>query len=418
MMLETPHASARASGGIRGGRNDSVAIPVAFLVQRLGPYHHARLNAWAASRQGGVSVIEFRSSDRVYAWDAVKTGGAAYRRVSTGSRDGMIRALDEISPQVVVCTGYADVEIHQALAWALSRGVPVVTCSDSTFDDEPRSWAREKFKRAVVGSFGAALVAGTRAHKYMEHLGLEGRRCFQPWDVVDNFHFADGADRSRSAEADFRTRLKLPASYFLCVARFVPKKNLRRLIEAYAGYVAQAGTNAWSLVLSGAGPLESALRAQVAAAGLAARVHFPGFLQYPDLPACYGLAGAFVLPSVSDQWGLVVNEAMAAGLPVLVSSRCGCAPDLVRDGENGCTFDPENTAALADHLGRMAGCDAERRAAMGRRSREIVDAFSPAAFARGLESAIACATRSHRPARSLLRRALIGALAMRSPPRP
>jgi glycosyltransferase involved in cell wall biosynthesis len=388
---------------------------IVFLVQRIAPYPPARLGAWAAARPGAVKVIEFRPTDAVYAWTAVNESGG-YERFQTHSREELCRALDELQPQVIVCVGYADPEINQAIAWALRRQVPLVTCSDSTYDDEPRSWTKELFKRRIVGAFDAALVAGRRAHDYLEHLGLGGERRFQSWDVVDNTHFERGAELNGTGESASRERLKLPPRYFLCVARFVPKKNLPRLVAAYARYTAQAGHEAWSLILSGTGPLESELRGCVAAAGLKSQVHFPGFLQYPDLPACYGFAGAFVLPSVSDQWGLVVNEAMAAGLPVLVSSRCGCAPDLVCEGENGFTFDPENIEALAGRLTQMAGLDQARRAAIGKRSREIVASFSPEAFARGLEAAIACALARQRPRKPWLTRPLVSLLARRSPP--
>lgn len=159
-------------------------------------------------------------------------------------------------------------------------------------------------------------------------------------------------------------------------------KNLTILVDAYARYVATARESAWSLVLSGSGPLEGILRAQVAAEGLGTRVCFPGFVQYPDLPAFYGLAGAAILPSSSDQWGLVVNEAMAAGLPVLVSSRCGCAPDLVCSAENGHTFEPDSADVLAGLMRRVAGMDKDRLASMGNRSRDLIAAYTPGSLPR------------------------------------
>ncbi len=388
---------------------------IAFMVQRIGPYHHARLCAWAVTRPGAINVIEFRPDDAVYAWTSVKENGGYLRR-QTHSREELCRALGELQPQVIVCVGYADAEINQAVAWALHRRVPLVTCSDSTYEDEPRSWTKELFKRRIVSAFDAALVAGRRAHDYLEHLGLGGERRFQPWDVVDNAHFERGAELSRKDETASREKLKLPPRYFHCVSRFIPKKNLPRLVEAYARYAAQAGPEAWSLVLAGAGPLESELRAVVGAAGLNQQVHFPGLLPYSDLPMYYGLAGALILPSTSDQWGLVVNEAMAAGLPVLVSTRCGCAPDLVREGDNGFTFDPKNVPQLAELLTRLANMSDARRAAMGQQSREMIKEFSPEAFAAGLEAAIACALAQRRPNKSWFIRMPINLLARRSLP--
>ncbi len=387
---------------------------VAFLVQRLGPYHHARLRALADDQSLSVSVIEFRPLDLVYGWEPVVEFGG-YSRIQASPEGDIGSMLASVRPDVVVCVGYADSEIHRAAAWALAHGVPLVTCSDSTYDDEPRSRMKEAFKRLVLSAFDAALVAGTRSHDYLGTLGMKGETRFRPWGVVDNAHFERGADAVRRSPANSRSKLKLPDRFFICTARFVPKKNLAALVEAFARYAAAARESAWALVFSGAGPLEDDLRARVAAAGLGSRVCFPGFVQYPELPAYYGLAGAAILPSVSDQWGLVVNEAMAAGLPVLVSSRCGCAPDLVRGGENGHTFEPNDTAVLADVMGRVAGMDRGSLAAMGTRSREIVAAFTPESFAAGLKAAVGCAL-ARRPRRSgLLTRAVIGALAARNP---
>jgi glycosyltransferase involved in cell wall biosynthesis len=388
-------------------------VRAAFLVQRIGPYHHARLRAANEARPGAVDAIEFRRDETVYDWAPVGHQGE-YERIPAGTPAELVRVLDERRPRAVVCVGYADREISGAMAWALRRDVPLVTCSDSTHDDEPRRSGKEALKRRVVAAFDAALVSGHRAHAYLDSLGVKGDRRFQPWDVVDNAHFERGADRSRAKETAVRTALNLPSRYFLCVARFVEKKNLVRLIEAYARYVGRAGRNTWSLVLSGAGPLEATLRNCVVRAGLEDRVHFPGFLQYQDLPAWYGLAGAFVLPSTSDQWGLVVNEAMASGLPVLVSSRCGCAPDLVHEGGNGFTFDPVDTAQLAGRLDTLAEMEPIRRAAMGLLSREIVKAYSPEAFAEGLHAAIDCACARVTARKSWLTRLAVNVLATRA----
>ncbi len=393
-------------------KNGKSRRSVAFLLQRIGPYHHARLKALAADRSLSVSAIEFRAKDEVYAWDPVKEDGG-FARLRPRSTLDLRRALDEVRPDVVVCAGYSDPEVHRSAAWALRSGTPLVTCSDSNYDDEPRNPAKEAVKKMMLKAFDAALVAGSRAHDYMDTLGVGVDRRFWPWDVIDNAHFESGADAARSAPGEVLERLRLPERYFICVARFVPKKNLCVLVEAYARYAAVAGESAWSLVLSGAGPLEDALRAQAAEAGLGARVCFPGFLQYPDLPACYGLAGALILPSRSDQWGLVVNEAMAAGLPVVVSSQCGCAPDLVREGENGFTFESRDVAGLAELMGRIAGMRQEERCAMGTRSRRIVAAYTPEAFASGLKAAISCAIARRRRRKGPFTRAIVGALAAR-----
>jgi glycosyltransferase involved in cell wall biosynthesis len=137
----------------------------------------------------------------------------------------------------------------------------------------------------------------------------------------------------------------------------------------------------------------------------------PGFKQYPELPNYYGLASAFVLPSISETWGLVVNEAMASGLPVLVSDRCGCAPDLVRDGTNGFTFDPYSVEEIASAMLRVWKMEDGELKRMGAESSRIIAAWGPERFVSGLELAVVKALesgpRAAKPLDRLLLRALI-----------
>jgi len=361
---------------------------IALCVQRIGPYHHARFAA--AADRFDLQVVEFRADDKVYAWDKV-VAEAAYGRSVTRT-GGVSATLNRIAPEIVVTVGYADPEVQQAAKWALSREVPLVVCSDSTELDEPRRGWKEWLKSQIVGAYDAGLCAGSRSINYLASLGLPAERLFQAWDVVDNDHFARGAAVARSDPGMYRGRLGLPERYFLCVARFVPKKNLGRLIEAYAEQQSiLRGDQRRALVLSGSGPLEAELRLQAKRCGVGESVVFAGFRQYDDLPAIFGLADALVLPSASDQWGLVVNEAMASGLPVLVSEAAGCAPDLVQPGQNGLRFDPLDVGSIAAALAHVNALSQAERAAWGRRSAEIISRFSLQSFAEGLAQAVAAA---------------------------
>jgi 1,2-diacylglycerol 3-alpha-glucosyltransferase len=125
----------------------------------------------------------------------------------------------------------------------------------------------------------------------------------------------------------------------------------------------------------------------VTGAGLDDRIHRPGFVQYGALPAYYASAGACVLPSLSDQWGLAINEAMASGLPVIVSRACGCARDLVVEGANGHTFDPLDREELTRILHRVASSPRATLDAMASASRERISGYSPVRFARALAAA-------------------------------
>jgi glycosyltransferase involved in cell wall biosynthesis len=116
-------------------------------------------------------------------------------------------------------------------------------------------------------------------------------------------------------------------------------------------------------------------------------VVFAGFQQVDAVPAYYGLASCLVLPSISETWGLVVNEAMAAGLPVLVSQRCGCVPELVQPGVNGYVCDPLDTEGLARLLGVMSS-DTVDAGKMGEASRQIVAQYTPETWAQTLANCI------------------------------
>jgi glycosyltransferase involved in cell wall biosynthesis len=132
--------------------------------------------------------------------------------------------------------------------------------------------------------------------------------------------------------------------------------------------------------------LEDEIEGLISGLKLNASVLTPGFVQYAGLKEYYHNAFCFVHPASKDQWGLVVNEAMAAGLPVLVSSGCGCAFDLVEDGENGFVFDPTDTDKLAHLLLKMdEECDAFE---FGQKSRLKIRDFSPNSFGRSLSRAI------------------------------
>jgi len=118
-------------------------------------------------------------------------------------------------------------------------------------------------------------------------------------------------------------------------------------------------------------------------------VHLRGFESYDELPIYYGLANAFVHASMTEQWGLVVNEAIASGLPVIVSNRCGCAPELVSD--NGSTFDPTNEHELTARLLEMSSLSDRERKHLGGNSYRIAANFAPERFGEGLERAASMA---------------------------
>lgn len=377
-----------------------------LLWQRFGPYHHARFKAVLA-RMDCVGV-EFSSVDPTYAWDKVATkAGPALVTLfpdrfsqdipAAAVKDRVAEVFADLKPDAVAIPGWADRVPLAALDWCLRHRVPAVLMSPSQRSDAPRVVYKEWPKRRIVRLFSAALVGGAPQKRYLVELGFPEGRITTGYNVVDNGHFARGARKARKAAAALRRSLGLPLEFFVVSTRFVPKKNLEGFLKAYSLYTKRSPGRPWSLVLLGDGSGRGRLEKTVEELGLRNFVGMPGFKQYNDLPVYYGLAKALALPSTSEQWGLVVNEAMAAGLPVLVSRPCGCAEDLVQDGVNGFLLDPLNTDQMADVLLRTASLSKRTLGLWGLKSAEIIGRWSPRTFADGLSRALEFSRRAPTP---------------------
>lgn len=357
-----------------------------LLVQwpRFGPYHLARLRALGeAVRARGDTLVglETASHDDVYAWRAQAGAEGFVRHTVFPGRiaeqippaevwRGVQQALDRLQPDALILNSYSQFDALACLAWARANRKIAVCATDSRADDAPRHPLKEAFKRSLVRQFDAGLVAGTPHVAYLTSLGIPAHRIALGCDVVDNAYFAREAEAWRPRARPNLPGLDDPRPYFLTSARFIIPKNLTGLLKAYAKYYA-ASSDPWRLVVVGDGPLRSALEQQAELLPPGA-VRFAGFQQINHLPAYYAYASGFVLPSTKETWGLVVNEAMASGLPVLVSNRVGCAADLVRKGVNGWSFDPNSMEAMAEAMVRLAALPEEDRAAMGCASQRIV----------------------------------------------
>jgi 1,2-diacylglycerol 3-alpha-glucosyltransferase len=323
------------------------------------------------------------------------------KQVSTRVED----ALKDSAPDAVAVPGWSDNAALAALRWCAESGTPAILMSESTALDKPRSAWREWIKRWIVDLYSTALVGGERQVDYLIRLGMRRERIFTGYDVVDNEYFRQKAEEVRgpafaglrpgSQGLAVRQKYGLPENYFLASARFIEKKNLPTLIRSYARYRQLAGNTdnrqqttdnrPWDLVLLGDGPLRETLNSQLSTLSLHHSVLLPGFKQYEELPVYYGLANAFVHASTTEQWGLVVNEAIASGLPVIVSNRCGCVPELVEG--NGFTFDPNNEHELASRLFEMASLSDNEHKRFENASRRIAANFGPERFGEGLKRA-------------------------------
>jgi len=381
----------------------------------LAPYSVPRFKAFQSLRPDySVKVMALSAREQLREWGLSKQNlGFDYVEAfseeslenlnSRAQAERVIQWLMSEDPAVVVITGYFLAGMRAAARWARFHKRLSIYIGDSQWGDRRRNPVKEWIKGWWARRhYDAAFAAGERAAAYLQMMGFPREKIWTGYDVVDNQAFAAGAEVARQDAAALRLRLNIPEKFFLFVGRFAPEKNLPRLVEAYASYRHAAGTDAWGLVLVGGGPEERLLRRRVEAIP---GVVFAGSHRSDELGLYYGLASCLILPSVSETWGLVVNEAMAASLPVIVSHRCGCVAELVRPGFNGYVVDPLDVDGMARTMGIMSSTLVDC-ASMGEASRQIVALYTPETWANSLadcieRTAAVCRKSALKPASSL-----------------
>ena len=343
----------------------------ALCFTNFGPYHIARLRALAVQLNDlGTRLIAYevagteqkypwrlKQSQEPFEWITLFPGHALETVSRSDCRTAILKALHRDRPEAVAAAGYVRPEALAAAQWARQHRLPAVLMSESQAIDRPHFWWKELIKQRRVRLFHAALVGGPAHRDYLVQLGMPEDRVVLGYNAVDNDFFASSAEINR--QQWIRSAEVPVVPYFLAVSRFVPEKNLIRLIHAFARYYMASGAeDAWNLVICGDGPLASEIEQAIRQTRCEHAIHLPGFLQYGELPRWYAHAGAFVLPSISEPWGLVVNEAAASGLPLLVSIRAGCATTLVPEpnGTSGTRFNPLDIEEMTSKLHGWPRC--------------------------------------------------------------
>ena len=386
---------------------------VAILFDNFGPYHIARM--LGASAQLDVVAVEATPGGTEYAWDKpavpaplhyLPLAGSGAVREIVAELDAKLAPLDI---DAIALPGWSSRAAFASLIWARERSIPAILMSETNSWDFARKPVAEWVKRRIVAHYSAGLVTSDSQARYLVDLGLREAAIFRGYNAVDNTYFAQAAAATTMPGG-------LPEAirgrYFLTSNRFIEKKNLARLLDAYAAFRRGRSDDPadWPLVLLGDGELRGALEAQRATLGLTAHVLMPGFRQIDELPQFYGTAGAFVHASTTEQWGLVVNEAMASDLPVAISNRCGCAEVLVEDGVTGLLFDPLDSNAITRALDRLT--DQAIATALAAAGRARVNAWGPERFGSGIAEAVRFGT-AHLRRPTLIDRIVLSGMARR-----
>jgi glycosyltransferase involved in cell wall biosynthesis len=371
---------------------------VVLITEIIAPYRIPVFNALAQHKGIDLHVIFLAENDRTqrqwlvykdeirFSYQVLPSWRRRFGRYSLLLNWGAEAALRQAAPDFIVCGGYNYVASWRAMAWARRNHVPFSLWAESTSRDIRSGYAFIEFlKTRFLRACDAFVVPGKSSVEYLRNYGMPEEIIFTAPNAVDTQLFAQQAEAIRRDPTMHREALRLPARFFLFAGRLVPEKGIFDLLRAY-GALPSDLRKEMGLVFVGDGPARSALL-QGAAATDPGSVQVVGFAQRELLAAYYALADVFVFPTHTDPWGLVVNEAMACGLPVISSAAAGCAADLVENGWNGRVVSPDDVEQLAAAMAELAG-DNELRSLMGRRSRERIELYSPEACAAGMANAV------------------------------
>jgi len=380
-----------------------VSERAAIITEIISPYRIPLFNALAQRPEISLHVLFLAETDAsLRQWEIYRDEIRFSHEVLPSWRkrlgkhnllmnSGVSRALRTVRPQAILCGGYNYIASWQALVWARTHAVPFLLWSESNIQDQRRGYPLVEFlKREFLDACSGFVVPGQSAREYLRAHKVKECEIFTAPNAVDNRLFAEIAGQVRQNAADYRRKLSLPSRYFLFVGRLVPEKGVFDLLDAYARLDEHLRAEV-GLVFAGDGPGRSSLEEQARkiAKGV---IRFAGFVQRNELAKYYALAEMLILPTHSDPWGLVVNEAMACGLPIVLSNVAGAAADLVRDAGNGRLLPPADVAALTAAM-RELGSDQIRCHEMGVRSQQHIANYSPEAWAAGAAQALTLSRR-------------------------
>ena len=382
-----------------------VAVVASHVIQYQDPFFRLlaaekdiELTVFYCSR-AGAEIYHDTDMHTTLRWDIELLQGYEHRFLrNLGRGVGYTRAINPgVLPAmlfgrfdaVIFFLGWGTITSLLGIGACSISGTPFFLYGDSSFpppEDMWRAKLRARFIRLVFARASGFLVSGKLNADYYQHYGADPRRFFLlPW-AIDNERFAQRSRFEPREREAMRARFGIAPEQtaFVFSGKLVPRKDPMTLLQA----VAQMSDRERAVVVFlGHGELRDDLKALASEHRL--NVRFAGFVNQTDLPKHYSMCDAFVLPSTYEPRGAVINEAMACGLPVVVTDRCGSLGDIVQPGENAFVYPAGDATALSVCLDRLL--DPELRRRMGRRSREIIDTWTYDRGVAGVKEALASA---------------------------
>ncbi|WP_018343048.1 glycosyltransferase family 4 protein [Cytophaga aurantiaca] len=346
---------------------------ILLVWDRIGDYHLARVKACEKVFKGAVYTADLAGSDALYKWDSVANSThTLLSNLPVEQKDliGRFKAFRKIikaNDIGFVAMPYGRSEYHLFLLYAKLVGVRTLIFSESWYS---RGKVKDRLKSYLLKFLGDYFfVSGARAYQHFtQNYFIDPAKIIQGYSVVDNAHFATHENIGRVQDK----------KQIICVARYSEEKNLLVLIKAFA---ASDLIKHYVLKIVGDGPLKASLKEYIHKEHLQEKVELSGWVNYKALPELYAESAAFVLASTFEPWGLVVNEAMAAGLPVILSDQCGCLPELLEPNKNGFSFNAEHLLDCTNALNKFANLNADEVVQFGNHSKMLVARLTPETWA-------------------------------------
>jgi glycosyltransferase involved in cell wall biosynthesis len=373
-----------------------LAVVASHVIQYQDPFFRALaadpavdVTVFYCSR-AGADVYRDEDMKTSLRWDIEMLQGYEHRFLRNfGRGDGYARLLNPgVIPAitrgnfdaVLLFLGWGSITSLLGVAACRLSGTPLFLYGDSSFPPpatSPRANIRAAFLRGLFALASRFMVSGKLNGEYYRHYGADPRRFFLlPW-AIDNDRFATQSRFAPGEREAMRARFGIAPEQiaFVFSAKLIARKDPMTLLRAIARMQQRERA---VVVFLGDGELRGEL--ETFAREQALQVRFAGFVNQTELPKHYGMCDAFVLPSTYEPRGTVINEAMACGLPIVVTDRCGSLGDIVQPDDNAFVYPAGDDAALARALDRLMNGD--RRAQMAQRSREIIATWD---YARGVE---------------------------------
>lgn len=304
----------------------------------------------------------------------------------------IFQELNLISPDIILAGAIAFPSGAAAVDWAKRNNKAVVIFDDSKLDDVPRSFLVNQVKKIIYSNVDAILCPAEDWLNTFKYWGFKEDAVFYGEDVVDNSFWAEKGINGESF---------LPDKFILSVGRQIKRKNFDTIIKSFIAFHEQVPNSELELVLVGEGPERKKLE-DIANGSIKNKIHFLPFQSPENLRKIYHQACFFILASYSEQWGLVVNEAMATGLPVVVSKQLGCASSLVQDKKNGFIVNAYSSQDFVTVYHKINNLKEKELIQMSEKSTEIISNWDLNRFSLGAMNAIDYAFQNQKNQKNLL----------------